>query len=84
MAAFRREGGVTIEWLRLVAKDLVMPLPENSHPKESHSFTNTPSPGDFPWAASNFRETDGRMPGNFCTNVPLFILNYLRVSLIPL
>ena len=40
-----------------------MPLPENRHPKEIHSFaakrSNTPSPGDFPWAARNFRETEG-------------------------
>jgi len=59
-----------------------MPLSENSHPKEIHSFaakrSNTPSAGGFPWAARNSRETDGRIPGNFCTNVPLFMAKIAR------
>ena len=38
MAAFQREGGVTIKWLKLVAEDLVMPLLENRQSKEIYSF----------------------------------------------
>ena len=38
MAAFRRDGGVTIKWLKLVAEDLVMALPENRQSKEIYSF----------------------------------------------
>ncbi len=38
MAAFRREGGVTVKWLKFVAEDLVMALPENRQPKEIYSF----------------------------------------------
>jgi hypothetical protein len=38
MAALRKEGGVTIKWLKLVAEDLVMALPENRQSKEIHLF----------------------------------------------
>jgi hypothetical protein len=48
-----------------------MPLPENSHPKEIYSLAakraNTPSPGDFPWTARNFRE--GKGLGYSCATV---------------
>ena len=38
MAAFRRDGGVTMKWLRLLAEDLVMALPENRQSKAIYSF----------------------------------------------
>lgn len=38
MAAFRRDGSVTIKWLKLVAEDLVMALPENRQSKEIYLF----------------------------------------------
>jgi hypothetical protein len=30
------------------------------------------SPLRFPWEAGKFGESEGKMPGNFCPDVPLF------------
>jgi len=37
-AAFRRDGGVTIKWLKLMIEDLVMAIPENKQSKKIYSF----------------------------------------------
>ncbi len=38
MVAFRLNGGVTIKWLKYLAPDLVMALPENRQSKELFYF----------------------------------------------
>ena len=44
-AAFQRYGGMTIKWLKLVAEDLVMALPENKQSPKIYSFAAKRSPG---------------------------------------
>jgi phage repressor protein C with HTH and peptisase S24 domain len=38
IAAFRRDGDETIKWLKLMAENLDMALPENRQSKEIYSF----------------------------------------------